>query len=307
MEILTESIHNRTTHALVKMDNTAKILIWKYFERITFLDFKKARCVYCKRILGVDPMNETLHLHAHIKSCLNKKIKIAHSSVNNHGRVTTQIFDQQRYRDKLVSMIIVHEYLLLIVDHVRFRNYSFFLQPLSNCPSRNTIRNDVFKVYDNEKYKIMKVFSMLDRITTDMWTASNQKSEFTTITCHFIDNEWNLRSNLLRISYMHCSAYKLNLIVRVRLDVIKEEIDKIRTSIAYWIATTKRVEKFEECVKSLKILIIKKLSLDCPTRWTSTYLMLETAMFNKLSICNLSTQMYQLINTGDLKRRYVLG
>uniref|UniRef100_A0A7N0TFP9 Transposase n=1 Tax=Kalanchoe fedtschenkoi TaxID=63787 RepID=A0A7N0TFP9_KALFE len=102
-------------------------------------------------------------------------------------------------------MIIIHEYTLSIVDHVGFRNYSFSLQPLFKCPSRNTIRSDVFKVYDNEKCKIMGVFSKLNSrvaMTTDMWTASNQKRGFMAITGHYIDSEWNLRSNLLRFMYV---------------------------------------------------------------------------------------------------------
>ena len=48
---------------------------------------------------------------------------------------------------------------------------------------------------------------------------------------------------------MRCSAHVINLIVRDGLDIIKEDIDRIRDSVIYWTATPRRVEVFEETVK----------------------------------------------------------
>ena len=47
---------------------------------------------------------------------------------------------------------------------------------------------------------------------------------------------------------MHCCAHILNLIVKDSLDVINDAIENIRDSVAFWIATPKRSEKFEEIV-----------------------------------------------------------
>ncbi|KAF1892821.1 hypothetical protein Lal_00035465 [Lupinus albus] len=46
-------------------------------------------------------------------------------------------------------------------------------------------------------------------------------------------------------------------------------------------ATPKRNEKFEETAKQLRIPYTRKLILDCPTRWNSTYKMLEVAILYK--------------------------
>uniref|UniRef100_A0A7N0UVW3 BED-type domain-containing protein n=1 Tax=Kalanchoe fedtschenkoi TaxID=63787 RepID=A0A7N0UVW3_KALFE len=100
-------------------DIAVKTIVWNYFETGPVLDLKKARCVYCKCLLRVDLMDETSHLHAHVKSSLKKK--------NQVNKVKSQAFDQQRFRKKLVSMITVHENPLSIVDHVEFKNYSFSL------------------------------------------------------------------------------------------------------------------------------------------------------------------------------------
>ena len=81
--------------------------------------------------------------------------------------------------------------------------------------------------------------------------------------------------------HMRCCAHILNLIVKDGLGVVKDGVEKIRDSVAYWIATPKRLEKFQDTAKQLRIPCTKKLSLDCPTRWNSTYKMLDVAISYK--------------------------
>lgn len=78
--------------------------------------------------------------------------------------------------------------------------------------------------------------------------------------------------------HVRCAAHILNLIVKDGLDVIKSSIEKVRDSVAYWTATPKREEKFEDAARQLGITYGRKLSLDCPTRWNSTFFMLQTAI-----------------------------
>ncbi|XP_026440579.1 zinc finger BED domain-containing protein RICESLEEPER 2-like [Papaver somniferum] len=90
-----------------------------------------------------------------------------------------------------------------------------------------------------------------------------------------------LSSNLMSggdIFHMRCCAHILALIVKKGLEGIKGAIELIRNSVAYWKATPKRVEKFEEAARQLNISSINKLVLDCETRCNSTYLMLNTAI-----------------------------
>ena len=84
-----------------------------------------------------------------------------------------------------------------------------------------------------------------------------------------------------KIFHMRCAAHVLNLIVKEGLDVIEVEIEKIRESVAYWSTTPSRMEKFEDAARQLRIPCTKKLSLDCKTRWNSTYLMLSIAITYK--------------------------
>lgn len=49
--------------------------------------------------------------------------------------------------------------------------------------------------------------------------------------------------------HMCCCTHILNMVVRDGLDVIKKSIEKIRYSVAYWLGTQKREEKFIETAK----------------------------------------------------------
>jgi hypothetical protein len=78
--------------------------------------------------------------------------------------------------------------------------------------------------------------------------------------------------------HMRCSAPILNLIVKDGLEALKHAIENIRDSVAYWTATPKRMEKFEEIAKFVKVDTSVKIALDCRTRWNSTFNMIDTAL-----------------------------
>jgi hypothetical protein len=106
--------------------------------------------------------------------------------------------------------------------------------------------------------------------------------------------------------HMRCAAHILNLIVKDGLDVIQHAIKKIRDSIAFWTATPKRVEKFEEMAKFLKIHIVHKLGLDCKTRWNSTYKMLTIAIPYE-AIFNRATRVEKLYDCAPSKEEWAFA
>jgi hypothetical protein len=57
------------------------------------------------------------------------------------------------------------------------------------------------KQYEIEKKKAIDFMAANNSrvaITTDMWTADNQKKGYMAITAHFIDQSWKLRSIVMR-------------------------------------------------------------------------------------------------------------
>ncbi|KAF7128988.1 hypothetical protein RHSIM_Rhsim10G0125900 [Rhododendron simsii] len=125
--------------------------------------------------------------------------------------LTSYSFDHGTARKELANSIIMHEFPLSIVDHVGFKRYSNALQPLFKVPCRNTMKSEIFKIYEHHKGKTLSlVVSNASRlaITTDMWTSSNQKKGFMAVTTHFINNSWTLQSRILRFIYVPCPHTK---------------------------------------------------------------------------------------------------
>ncbi|KAF1869298.1 hypothetical protein Lal_00018390 [Lupinus albus] len=302
-------------------------VVWEHFQKIKVNGVDKAECKYCRKQLGGSSRNGTKHLHNHMELCVQKKIMtrghdkgqtfLLPKALQGKQELGVGTYDAENTKRELANAIIMHDYPLSIVDHIGFRRYSAALQPLFQVPSRNTIKKEIFKVYDFERECAMKMLDSHEgrvAITSDMWTSSNQKMGYMAVTAHYIDCSWTLQSrvlssndamipkikdklrlrNLLRdgfLLHIRCCAHILNLIVKDGLEVVKDGIEKIRDSVAYWNATPKRNEKFEETAKQLRVPYTKKLILDCPTRWNSTYKMLEVAIlykdvFNRLRNCD---------------------
>ena len=62
-------------------------------------------------------------------------------------------------------------------------------------------------IYAIKKSKIIAIFktkSSMVAITTDTWIASNQKKEFMAIIAHFVDNNWDFQSLVMRYVTTHC-------------------------------------------------------------------------------------------------------
>ena len=64
-------------------------------------------------------------------------------------------------------------------------------------------------------------------------------------------------------------------------------VQKIRESIKYVRGSQTRKQKFLDCVKLLGLNAKKGLRQDVPTRWNSTFLMLESAIFFRRAFCHL--------------------
>lgn len=182
--------------------------VWESFIRKTIKGEKRAVCKDCHKSLSAASKSGTSHLKNHIKVCLMRKQKrIGQAMLNpmkgSDGSMKLEVyeFDQAQSRRELANMIILHELPLSLVDYTGFRRFMFSVNPSFKVVTRNTIKNDILKIFEFEKEKCM---ALLDAnksrvsITTDMWTSSNQKRGFMTVTSHFIDDSWNLQSRLLR-------------------------------------------------------------------------------------------------------------
>ncbi|GAB2270125.1 hypothetical protein Dimus_038824 [Dionaea muscipula] len=80
---------------------------------------------------------------------------------------------------------------------------------------------------------------------------------------------------------MRCCAHIIYLIVRDGLSELKDLISRIRNIRKYVRSSPQRERRFKECVEKEGIICKSSLcleSLDVPTRWNSTYLILRTTL-----------------------------
>lgn len=78
--------------------------------------------------------------------------------------------------------------------------------------------------------------------------------------------------------HVHCSAHILNLIVQDGLREVTSLLSKIRESVNYVKLTPQRSTRFQNAKVHVRLQSLKDVAHDVPTRWNSTYLMLESAL-----------------------------
>lgn len=190
--------------------------VWEYFTKKDVNGVVKAMCNYCKATLSAGGANGTSHLLKHARTvCPGRHFKLARgqstlkvkkevdgsSSLEFNVKGKGKGFDQEHSRKMLVSMIIMHEYPLSMVEHIGFRRYVESLNCEFKMISRATLKRDIMKQFKEDKLGLKGLLEHNDSrvaITTDMWTASNQKKSYMVVTSHFIDQQWRLRNRTLR-------------------------------------------------------------------------------------------------------------
>ncbi|XP_030949256.1 zinc finger BED domain-containing protein RICESLEEPER 2-like [Quercus lobata] len=216
--------------------------VWAHFTRKKVEGKVKAQCHHCGKLYLGDSSQGTTHLRNHLARCPRMKFKDIRqqvlikqqNKVDGTMSLSNYQFDQARVRNKLARMVILHEYPLSIVDHIGFREFVTDLQPMFKLVTRNTLKSDIFKIYDNEREKALKITDKNGSrmaITTDMWTSSNKKRGFMVITAHFIDHAWTLQSRVLRFVYVP-SPHTKDVLADVLVDCFLEwNIDRKLSTI----------------------------------------------------------------------------
>ncbi|KAH1205714.1 Zinc finger BED domain-containing protein RICESLEEPER 2 [Glycine max] len=183
--------------------------------------------------------------------------------------------------------------------------------------SRKTVRSDCLAIYNAEKNRLKALLKTVNKIslTTDMWKSCHQVVEYMVVTGHFIDclKAWGIKENVFYVSvdnasyidsylknlkenlslstklvlngdlfHVRCCAHILNLLVQDGLGKIKDIIQNVRESVKYINHNDARLKAFSDVVEE-KHLKERKLILDSPTRWNSTFQMLSTALKFKIS------------------------
>ncbi|XP_025983800.1 zinc finger BED domain-containing protein RICESLEEPER 2-like [Glycine soja] len=121
-----------------------------------------------------------------------------------------------------------------------------------------------------------------------MWKSNHQVVEYIVITGHFIDAGWNLQKRVLsfmKVPAPRCGIDVADAILQDGLSTIKDIIFNIRESVKYINHNDARLKAFCDVVEQ-KRLKERKLVIDCPTRWNSTFNMLSNALKFKIAFAS---------------------
>ncbi|KAK6158982.1 hypothetical protein DH2020_006296 [Rehmannia glutinosa] len=301
--------------ALKRKDRKRKSKVWSEFTVIKVDNGReKAKCNYCSTLIAINSQGSTTQFHRHLESCpvrlaANKSQRLLCTQPlgptdfggGSGGTITTYKYDKEKVRECLAKMVIVHEYPFRMLEHEFFVTFCKTLNPRFDKMSRVTLRSDCMKLYDVERNKLRVIFEGVERfsLTADLWTSNQNigylywgiENKISTIT---LDNASsndaavrNLKDNFSingklyfggRIFHVRCCAHVLNLMVQDGLHQIRSVIENIRESVKYLKMSPSRLHRFSEIVKQLQLPTSKGLILDVPTRWNSTYAMLESAL-----------------------------
>ncbi|KAL0329120.1 UNVERIFIED_CONTAM: Zinc finger BED domain-containing protein RICESLEEPER 2 [Sesamum radiatum] len=208
-------------HRLPKRKDTYKrSKVWDHFIAYTDGEGKpRAKCKYCERNYAADPCkNGTSTMNNHLKVC---KKHPGNTSVASNQTITSFCqtmdvkescshvkFDQEALRQGLARMIIMDELPFKFVENEGFRQFISLALPQFVIPSRTTITRDCYKLFFDEKRKLINYFKSSGQrisLTTDTWT-SNQRLTYMCLTAHYIDSDWKMHKVIL--NFIPCTTYR---------------------------------------------------------------------------------------------------
>ncbi|KAK2635899.1 hypothetical protein Ddye_030691 [Dipteronia dyeriana] len=172
-------------------------------------------------------------------------------------------FDQLKCKRALAEMLILDELPFRFVENRGFRRFCFELFNLFDLRSRRTIVKELYQLYIDEKIKLKKYFNR----------SKLQKRilSFSQIVDHKGDSIGNFIENVL-IEWA------------------------IRNVVKFVKSSPSRLERFKKDVAHEKIGTKGLVVLDVPTRWNSTYLMLESAVKLRKAFERLGEEDIQYVN-----------
>jgi hypothetical protein len=114
--------------------------------------------------------------------------------------VESDVSDEQVARKALSSMFILQNCPLPNADHPGLRTFVGALQPFYEVVNQNTIREDIFDIYEAGRKNVLNNLQRNKShvaVATEFWTDI-KKRRYMAVTAHFIDESMKPRRAILR-------------------------------------------------------------------------------------------------------------
>ncbi|KAJ1686724.1 hypothetical protein LUZ63_018114 [Rhynchospora breviuscula] len=206
--------------------------------------------------------------------------KLLQAKLGKKNALVAWRFDQMKCKKSLAKMVIAHEYPFSCVNHHFFREFLCELQPSFKIPSRTTLRADCMKIYEEEQVNLYEMFGQRVFCLVLDNASSNDACISELLYSTPMKDDLPVEG---KIFHQRCGCHILNLIVHDGLSTMHKEIDCIRKTMKWIKHSQGRIEKFKLACSQINVSY-KKPQWDVPTRWNSTYLMLELALELKPAI-----------------------
>uniref|UniRef100_A0A803M5D0 BED-type domain-containing protein n=1 Tax=Chenopodium quinoa TaxID=63459 RepID=A0A803M5D0_CHEQI len=274
--------------------------VWANFEFLDKPDEQGniiCKCKKCGQKYNAESRQGTGNLKRHIKKCKKRTFKDGST------------IDYDIVREMLSIAVVKHDLPFQFAEYSAVRKLINYINPDVKLVSRNTLKADVLKMFKREKDKLKEELSVVKgriSLTSDCWTSITTDG-YMSLTAHFVDNQWNLQKKILNFRFLppphtgvHMSDHVYDLLKEwgiqkkimcitldnassndVFADVIKNELDLVRETVKYCKGSQARKQRFLTCVAHVELDSSRGLRQDVPTRWNSTYLMLEDVLYYK--------------------------
>ncbi|CAN1777141.1 Zinc finger BED domain-containing protein RICESLEEPER 2 [Linum perenne] len=115
----------------------------------------------------------------------------------------------------------------------------------------------------------------------NVFTVTVDNASTNDVACTFLKNKletWG--TSFMNGRYLHvwCVAHTVNLVVNDGLNEIGMSVKRVREAVRWVRSSRSREAKFHAQVTAQNVQSKRMVSLDCQTRWNSTFLMLDTAL-----------------------------
>ncbi len=113
-------------------------------------------------------------------------------------------FDEDIALGKLLKWIVKADQSFTTVDNEHFQDYANYLKRDINIVSRRTLMRRLEEIYNQKKQELkerLNRFKSKYSVTCDVWTSKNQLSFFG-FTIHYINDEWEMKQELLAFKFL---------------------------------------------------------------------------------------------------------
>ncbi|XP_020269358.1 zinc finger BED domain-containing protein RICESLEEPER 3-like [Asparagus officinalis] len=174
---------------------------WKMFDLVEEPGGKQySICKKCGIKYIAEGNHGTKNMLRHMKICKKATREDIEGLSNSKDSITSSSrfnFDPDKFREILVSAIIMHDLPFQFVEYEGIRAiFSFLCEDIKHI-SRNTVKADVLKIYGREKNRLKEAFESIPgriNLTSDLWT-SIATDGYICLTAHYIDQVYKRLSN----------------------------------------------------------------------------------------------------------------